>query len=229
MIPLMERGISRTYGAPAGEAFVPIVARDGRRLAILHAALDVFIRDGFAAASMSSIADRLGGSKSTLYNYFPSKEALFAAVVLHECEQRIGVMFQAGCDEGESVEVALRGFAKRYIRLVLCEETMRFTRMLIAEASRQPELGALFYEAGPRQSRLRLASYIEGLMVRGQMSHHCALDVAQQFFDLCLGDLYLKRLMNIVPPLDDGYVTGNAEAAVSLILARYGPILLSKA
>ena len=57
----------------------PRLDRDARRELILDVAQDVFLEEGFAAASMSTIAARLGGSKGTLYNYFRSKDELFAA------------------------------------------------------------------------------------------------------------------------------------------------------
>ena len=63
----------------------PRVDRDARREAILDVAQDVFLDEGFAAASMSTIAARLGGSKGTLYNYFKSKEELFNAYVQRRC------------------------------------------------------------------------------------------------------------------------------------------------
>lgn len=52
-----------------------------KREAILEAATAVFRDMGFHNASMNAIASRLGGSKMTLYSYFPSKEAIFLEVV----------------------------------------------------------------------------------------------------------------------------------------------------
>ena len=66
------------------EALPAKKARGGdaeRRSAIMDCAEDIFLEEGFQAASMSAIAARLGGSKGTLYNYFESKEELYAAVI----------------------------------------------------------------------------------------------------------------------------------------------------
>ena len=52
-----------------------------RRDKILEVASEVFRENGFEATSMSQIAALAGGSKGTLYNYFPSKASLLAAVV----------------------------------------------------------------------------------------------------------------------------------------------------
>src|SRR6202000_3232312 len=59
--------------------------RDLKRETILSIALQVFLEEGYAAASMSTIAARVGGSKGTLYNYFRSKAELFAAVIRDDC------------------------------------------------------------------------------------------------------------------------------------------------
>ena len=54
---------------------------EAKRQAILKAAAEVFRKVGFERASMSEIRARIGGSKATLYNYFPSKEKLFFEVM----------------------------------------------------------------------------------------------------------------------------------------------------
>ena len=48
---------------------------------IIRAALEVFAEKGFAAARMEDIAARAGAAKGTIYLYFPSKEAVFEALV----------------------------------------------------------------------------------------------------------------------------------------------------
>jgi TetR/AcrR family transcriptional regulator len=49
--------------------------------AILEAALDVFSRQGFRGATLDEIADAAGLSKPNLLYYFPSKEAVHAALL----------------------------------------------------------------------------------------------------------------------------------------------------
>lgn len=54
--------------------------RGRRRQAILAAATEEFCRNGFEHARMDAIAVRAGIGKSTIYEYFPSKNALLTAV-----------------------------------------------------------------------------------------------------------------------------------------------------
>ncbi len=69
------------------------VARGERtRQAILAAAKDLFIRQGYAATTMRQVARASGITVAAIYNHFPGKEALFDAVLhqaapLHEIEQ----------------------------------------------------------------------------------------------------------------------------------------------
>lgn len=52
-----------------------------KRAAILEGAVKVFTKNGFDASSMDHIAEVAGVSKRTVYNHFPSKEALFQSIV----------------------------------------------------------------------------------------------------------------------------------------------------
>jgi AcrR family transcriptional regulator len=52
-----------------------------RREAILDIAQQSFLDQGYDRTTMSGVAEAMGGSKGTLWSYFDSKEALFAAVI----------------------------------------------------------------------------------------------------------------------------------------------------
>jgi len=56
-------------------------AKEDRRDAILAAALDEFFERGFTAAKMEDIARRADLSKGAVYLYFPSKDAVFEALI----------------------------------------------------------------------------------------------------------------------------------------------------
>ena len=49
---------------------------DAQRARILERAVEAFARNGYASASMASLAGDCGASKAALYHYFPSKDAL---------------------------------------------------------------------------------------------------------------------------------------------------------
>ena len=69
------------------------VKTEQKRREIIEVAKQVFRAKGFAAASMAEIAADVGGSKGTLYNYFTSKEALFAAVMIEMARELADPIF----------------------------------------------------------------------------------------------------------------------------------------
>src|SRR5277367_6415689 len=106
--------------------------RDQRRENIINVAREVFFEQGYTAASMSSIAARLGGSKGTLYNYFKSKEELFEAQVRDMCGQAADRILESTV-QGEPAETLSR-LGEQYLQHVFSEQTVRMFRILVAEA-----------------------------------------------------------------------------------------------
>lgn len=51
------------------------------RAALLEAGADCFIKYGFGGTSIGALADEAGIARTTLYEYFPNKEALLAEVI----------------------------------------------------------------------------------------------------------------------------------------------------
>lgn len=80
---------------------------------LLQAALDVFNRKGYAAASVREIVDAAGVTKPSLYYYFGSKEGLYLAILQNALDTfRSDLDAARGCS-GSARECILR----------LCERT----------------------------------------------------------------------------------------------------------
>ena len=54
--------------------------REAIRRAILDAARDLFVRDGYQNVSIRKIAERIEYSPAAIYGYFPSKDDIFFAL-----------------------------------------------------------------------------------------------------------------------------------------------------
>jgi AcrR family transcriptional regulator len=83
--------------------------RVARREDILAAGRGLLERDGYAGLAMRAVADRAGVSPGTLYTYFASKEALFAALYterLEELERELREEAFCGLRTAEDVIVA---------------------------------------------------------------------------------------------------------------------------
>lgn len=194
--------------------------RDSRREAILDVAQDVFLDEGYAAASMSTIAARLGGSKGTLYNYFKSKDELFEAFVQRRCVWHHDALF--GEPGAQDLRAALTHFARAYVRVTLSDVSLRTLRLIIAEAERSPEIGRLFYENGPKRGAERLGERMAEWAGAGLLDIEDPVAAAQFFMGLCKGRYHMQRLCNAMPELTPAQVEQEADRAVRTFLRTYG-------
>jgi AcrR family transcriptional regulator len=196
-------------------------ARDQRREMILKVAREVFFEQGYTAASMSTIAARLGGSKGTLYNYFKSKEELFEAQVREMCGAAADRILEVSAD-GAPAETLTR-LGEQYLRHLFSEATVQMFRILVAEAQRSPELARVFYEVGPARGQKGLESYLEAAKARGLIDlPDCALG-AEQFLSLCKGRTHLQFLLNLIPALKPTQIRLQIGQAVDAFMGLYGP------
>ena len=143
--PPHESGNTGMPDDPPRRARGPSPDRTARtRQAIIEAALDVFLAEGFADARMADVAARAGVAKGTLYLHFTDKAALFEGMLRAVLEVPLAGLADAAPAAGETV----RGFLGRALRPVLrdMEGSRRaaLVRLVIAEGARFPEIAALY-------------------------------------------------------------------------------------
>jgi len=194
--------------------------RDERREAILRIAHAAFLEDGYAATSMSSIAAKVGGSKATLYNYFSSKEELFAAVIAERCRDFHEMLYEADL-ESHDFRRALTTLGERAVRWMLRDDSIATYRLITAETGRFPELGRVFYLAGPQKGKEMLAEFFGRAAENGHLKPGYMMGMAVHFMSLCKGELQHRKLWNIEEPSDKDIETTVAHA-VNMFLAAYG-------
>ncbi len=74
------------------------------RKAILEAAYDLFLEQGYAATSMRQIAERSGLALGGIYNHFTGKEAIFSELIIerHPFQQILPVLLNTPAEDVES-------------------------------------------------------------------------------------------------------------------------------
>ncbi|WP_206243537.1 TetR/AcrR family transcriptional regulator [Novosphingobium terrae] len=157
--------------------------RQNRREAIIAAARSAFFEGGFAAVSMSDIAASIGGSKSTLWSYFPSKDALFSAVIESAAVELHGKLKGILRSELCSSE-KLHEFSLRYIETVCSERCIKLHRLIISEAERFPRVGEIFYECAVSVVHDELRAYFLVEMLEGRMRQADPSQAASEFVSL---------------------------------------------
>ncbi|HUO97226.1 MAG TPA: TetR/AcrR family transcriptional regulator [Rhizomicrobium sp.] len=204
------------------------ITPDARRNAILDIAHAAFMRDGYAGASMSRIAAELGGSKTTLYNYFASKKELFVAVAERECASLFDQLFAFDESVGD-FRLAMRDLAKRILTEMLSDRLVNGYRLIVAESARFPEVGQAANEIALEQGLARLSAYFRRAIEAGQMRQADPKLAAEQFFDLACGHLHKQRLWNVLSRVTADQIEEEAERVTGTFLAAFGNEEISRA
>lgn len=155
---------------------------DEKRQAIVDAAIAVFEESGYERASMTSIASKVGGSKATLYNYFSSKEALFAASMTHALHERGERVLDTLKEPGKAADV-LRKFGEGYLEFVTQPEILAIQRTVIADG-RATGLGREIYEIGPQRIIDALGLFLGARRAAGEIKFDDPELAALQFKSL---------------------------------------------
>lgn len=90
--------------APRADRRAPPSPSDDRRVALIEAAIHVFLRYGFKKASMDEVARAAGLSRQGLYLHFPTKEILFREGVVFMLERSLAQGRAALHEEARSLE-----------------------------------------------------------------------------------------------------------------------------
>jgi AcrR family transcriptional regulator len=109
------------------------------RQRILVAAGQLFASNGFANSTTRDIAEAAGIATGTVFNYFPTKEAILASLVAesaHEAREE----FERGGHEAESFEEELFAFVAAGLRKL---KPLRRHLTVLLETALSPLIGAL--------------------------------------------------------------------------------------
>lgn len=118
--------------------------------AILGAARDRFLRDGFDAVSMEQVATEARVSKGTLYARHSSKEALFEAVIADSVRNWSDRASEHDALLTDDIEQRLRYHARTIARAMLDPEVHAIQRLVYSVAQRFPGLAAALHDKGYR-------------------------------------------------------------------------------
>jgi len=216
--------------AEAGALEAAAVAPEGRpqggesakRQQILEGARRVFLSAGFAAASMGEIAREAKVSKGTLYVYFDSKEALFAALIeetKRETAERLLDLDPTMTD----VRVFLTLLATRLIEKFCSPTHTSMVRMVMGAAEKFPELSRQFYEAGAGHGHARLSRWLAEQHAAGRLNVPDPDLAAWQFLSICCHPLTVRVTLGALPVPDAERIRTYSDAAVKTFLAAFGP------
>jgi TetR/AcrR family transcriptional repressor of mexJK operon len=196
-----------------------------KRLAILEAATEVFLKSGFLGTNMDEIAALSEVSKQTVYKHFSSKEALFVEIVSSMTNAAGDVVHEQvpKFASGGDLEAYLVDYAYRQLTVVLSPRIMQLRRLVIGEVGRFPELARVLYERGPLRAMGMLARLFEGLREQGLLTFEDSMQAASHFNWLVMADaLNLAMLLGDTAIPKPAELKRQAREGVRVFLAAYG-------
>jgi TetR/AcrR family transcriptional regulator, mexJK operon transcriptional repressor len=191
--PRAARASHRTAGRQGGSRQAKHRGRGGRpsredaeRIGerILEIASALFLDEGYGATSIERVARQARISKRTFYHRFADKAALFGAVV-HRLVARLRPSeSQLQLGEGGIAE-KLTKLARLILAASLSAEALALHRVILAEATRFPELARTAATQGAREEAIHLiAGLLEGEARRSGRKLAQSRFVAEQFLQL---------------------------------------------
>ncbi len=197
-------------------------AATARRKAFVDAAREAFFTNGYAGTTMSSIASKVGGSKTTLWSYFPSKEDLFEAVVDGIVEE-YGDALAVDLPLDEPVPEVLRRFGNLLMTKLTATPILSLFRLVVGEAERFPHLAKTFYDRGPRRGKARAAEWVGEKMARGELRMGNPLRAVQHFTGLCQSGLYQFAVLGLPEGRDLDRLAAEIDDAVDIFYRAWKP------
>lgn len=140
--------------------------------AIVDVARAMFLSDGFDAVGMKQVAERARVSKGTLYARYPSKEALFTAVIERLIAAWSAEASQDNLSPTASIEQRLRHHATTISTWLQRQDVMAVQRLALSMGERFPALARTVrqhgydYIVGLIASDIERAAAEEGRSVR---------------------------------------------------------------
>lgn len=193
-----------------------------KHAAILKAATEVFLREGYARASVDAIAEAAGVGKQTVYGHFGDKQQLFLAVVEHAHTSSPLDGADLIPDTGDP-EADLTAAARWIVRGVTEPEIAALHRLTIAELTRHPELQRSWRDDDRGQAVIEaIAAYLSACDSRGTLSVPDPRTSARQFVWLASVEAQVRSLRGI-EPLGAEEIDTIARDTASLIVRAHQP------
>ena len=148
---------------------------------ILEAAFRVFGTRGVHQATLDDVARAAGITKGTIYLYFPSKAALFSAMLKARVNTLLPPMEAPDGRPAPNTRRQFLSLAQRLYRFFQSPAFLAMYRTMVGEAPQFPEAAALLYREGILPANRRLAEVIRRGISAGEFRDVDPLIAARAF------------------------------------------------
>jgi TetR/AcrR family transcriptional repressor of cmeABC operon len=191
---------------------------------LIKAASEVFLERGFEEASMSEIVKRAGGSLSTIYEMFGSKEQLFRETLSIGTERFFADIIK-GMSFDEGFEEFLYAIGSRVLGAMHDEKIFVFHRLIVHEGFKNnAKLGKIFFECSQMRVANFIAKYFDKQKECGIIDVEDTTLAAHQFVQAVKEPLFFAKLLG----LDTNSALFDADKSLRQTIKLFGNGMLKK-
>ncbi|MCK9899926.1 transcriptional regulator [Parafrankia colletiae] len=195
----------------------------------MSAALDLFVRQGYAATTLEDVAAATPVSRQTVYNHFGDKETLFLSAIDEHLTATLGTLREATAHFPSDLpdpEVYLNELARRIMATFLHPRTAALRLLLQTEGPRHPQLMQLWRQRVATPVWSELIGQLARLAHGGVLSIDDPARAAGHFIALVNGTVWeMTELgtfaVHTPPTIDDPALDTALRSAVGLFVRGY--------
>lgn len=189
-----------------------------KRSAILRAATELFLESGYDGTSLAKVATAADVSTATLFKRFPTKAALFDAIVTEHWA--LGELSTAVPEAGDP-SAGLTQIGRRYVELLSQAEMVALFRIVISEAPRFPELSERHFSLGKLPFWETVRSYLEAEASAGTLGVDDFDLATTHFLGMVATFCFWPRMLLVDYAPCEAEMHREVDEAVLTMLARY--------
>ncbi|MVA97278.1 TetR family transcriptional regulator [Nitratireductor sp. CAU 1489] len=196
--------------------------QEARQREIEAAAYEVLAEKGYKATSMLAVAKWAAASNETLYRWYGSKQALFAALV--EANARaVRKRLSRSLEDGDDALATLGRIGPLLVELVAGDRAVALNRAAVGDVDETATLGPTIAASG----RAAVVPLLERLMQKAidarELVDTDAAEAAEIYVRLLIGDLQIRRVIGVLHAPSRQEAETRAAAALGLFLRLFGP------
>jgi len=209
MAEIQDVAFRNPVNAPRAQARRGRPRSDRANRAILRAAQDLLIQNGYADLRLEHVAARAGVGKATIYRRWKSREALVLTLLMDLAAPHITI------DETGNTRVELLAAVTNAMRAVVDTPFGPVIRAVLSEIAIDPRLGDPFRANVVQARRAEVGRVIQRGIVRSDLRPDVDVDVATE---LLVGPVYFRLMFG--GELTDTF----AERVVDAVLRGYSSV-----
>jgi AcrR family transcriptional regulator len=204
-------------------ASTPIDDMPPRRRAILGAAFEVLMEQGYAGAGTLEIATRAKVSKRELYAEFGNKAGILEALIATTAARMQAPLALPAPDTPAALSTVLVTYGATALAELCHPAAIAINRLAAAEAGKSSEIGRILDKTGREPNRKALTAMLGTAQRTGLLGAGDPDRIGGEFFSLLFGDLPLRLMLGTAVAPGAAEIEHRAKAATEALLKLHPP------